>query len=75
MLEKLLSFFLSDWTDEHAFTVHIHSHIGILTVNAFTRPYLRVVKWIVGHFVALWEILSVEPVVQLHTSFFPILFL
>lgn len=70
LLEKLLRFFLSDWTDEHALAAHTHSPIGISAVKASTRPCLRAVTWIVGHFVALWEILSVEPVVQLHTSFF-----
>lgn len=50
--------------------LYTHSHIGILTINAYTRSIPSAVKWIVGHFVALWEILSVEPVVQLHPFFF-----
>lgn len=53
LLEKLLRFFLSDWTDEHAFAAHVHSPLGLSAVSAFTQPCLRAVTWIVGHFVAL----------------------
>lgn len=55
----------SQWLYTHTHTrthTHIHTHINIYPC---IQPCHSVVQWIVGHFVALWEILSLESVAQL----------
>lgn len=48
---------------------HTHSHAHMHTrISAAHTPHPSLVKWIVGHFVALWEILSQEPVALLSSA-------
>ena len=48
------------FTHTHINSTHTHTH-----THTHSQPSPSVVKWIVGHFVAFWEILSLDSVAEL----------